>query len=77
MEELSKIINYDELKFTVQSSGQETDFSKISDPIVPLNDIRANKILIEEAQDLQEKINGYFKKIRIGKKMKNKKKNGG
>ena len=77
MEELSKIINYDELKFTVQSSGQETDFSKISDPIVPLNDVRANKILIEEAQDLQEKINGYFKKIRIGKKMKNKKKNGG
>ena len=42
--EVTKKINYDELKFTVQSTGEETDFSKVDDPVVFLKDVRTGKI---------------------------------
>ena len=33
IEELSGKINYDDLKYTTQSSGGETDFSEVNDPV--------------------------------------------
>ena len=48
--ELTKKINYDYLKFVTQSSGYGTDFTKVEDPVVFLNDIRTNKITQEEAK---------------------------
>ena len=63
--EVTKKINYDELKFTVQSTGEE---SKVDDPVVFLKDVRTGKITPEKADDLQEEFNKHLKEIRIGKK---------
>ena len=46
IEELTKNINNDDLKFTVQTSGQETDFIKIKYPITFLNYIKIGRIKI-------------------------------
>ena len=61
------------MKFTVQSSGQETDF-RIRDPITFLNLIKQNKTLIEKAWYKQEEFNKHIKQIRIVNKSEEKKK---
>ena len=38
-EELNNKIDYDNLKYVVESSGVEYNFNKIKDPIALLNDI--------------------------------------
>ena len=43
MEELSKKIDYNNLKYIVMSSGKEFRFDKSEDPIVFLNDIKKKK----------------------------------
>ena len=61
------------MKFTVQSSGQETDF-RIRDPITFLNLIKQNKTLIEKAWYEQEEFNKHIKQIRIVNKSEEQKK---
>ena len=51
IEELSKKIDYNNLKYTVISSGE---FDKSEDPLVFLNDIKKGKISLEEAKNLQQ-----------------------
>ena len=44
LEELNNKIDYDNLKYVVEKSGDEYSFNKIKDPIVLLNDIKKGKI---------------------------------
>ena len=50
-EGLTKKLNHDDLNFIVQSSGDETNFTKVDDPIVFLNDIKTGTIRLEEAKN--------------------------
>ena len=43
VEELTKNINYDNLNSIVQSSGNQTNFIEVEDPMVFLNDIKRGK----------------------------------
>ena len=54
IEELSKKNISDNIKFIAESSGNETGFTKVEDPIVFLNNIRTNKMTIERAKNLRE-----------------------
>ena len=65
IEELTKKINFDNLKYFAEESGLETDFSAKDDPITVPNDIKTIKITIEEAKASQEDFNKYLKMIRI------------
>ena len=62
------------MNFIVNSTDSETDFSGVEDPITFLNNIKTNKITIEEAKALQEDFNNYVITIRRGKKLKSKRK---
>ena len=64
IEELSKKINFDDLKYFIERSGMETGFSAKEDPITFLNNVKTNKITIEEAKASQEDFNKYLKMIR-------------
>ena len=55
LEEFTKKINYDDLKFVAQSSVNETDLTQVEDLIVFSNNIRTNKI-IENAEVFQEEL---------------------
>ena len=61
IDELSKKIDYGDLKFIVNSSGLETDFSEIKDPVAFLDSIKNCEISIEEARHKQEEFNRYIK----------------
>ena len=50
------------MKFIVNSSCLETDFSELIDPVVCLDSIKKSEILIEEARHKQEGFNRYLKK---------------
>ena len=56
------------MKFIVNSSGLETDFSELKDPVAFLDSIKNSEILIKEAWHKQEEFNRYLKKIGIGNK---------
>ena len=43
MKELTKKIDYDDLNFIVESSGNEANFTGVEDPMVFLNDIKTGK----------------------------------
>ena len=47
---LSKKVNYDDLKYAAQSSGQKFDFSQVKDPVVFFNYIKTREIVIEKAR---------------------------
>ena len=68
IEELNNKIDYDNLKYVVESSGDEYKFNKIKDPIALLNDIKKGKISIEEAKEQQEDYYNYLNTIRRGNK---------
>ena len=53
-EELFKTMDYGDLKFIVNSSGLETDFSELKDPVAFLNSVKKCEILIEEARRKQK-----------------------
>ena len=59
---MSKKIDYGDLKFIVNSSGLETNFSKLKDPVAFLDSIRKREISIEEPQYNQEEFNRYLEK---------------
>ena len=68
IEELNNKIDYDNLKYVVESSGDQYKFNKIKDPIALLNDIKKGKISIEEAKEQQEDYYNYLNTIRRGNK---------
>ena len=61
-------IDYDNLKYVVESSGDEYKFNKIKDPIALLNDIKKGKISIEETKEQQKDYYNYLNTIRRGNK---------
>ena len=61
-------IDYDNLKYVVESSGDEYRFNKIEDPIALLNDIKKGKISLEEAKEQQQNYYIYLNTIRRGNK---------
>ena len=63
-----KTINYGDVKFIVNSSDLETDFSELKDPVAFLDSIKKPEILIEEARHKQKKFNRYLKNITSGNK---------
>ena len=66
-------IDYDNLKYVVESSGDEYSFNKIEDPISLLNDIKKGKISLEEAEETQKYYYNYLNMIRRGNKNANQK----
>ena len=66
-------IDYDNLKYVVEKSGEKCRFNKIKDPITFLNDIKEGKISIQEAKDQQKKYYNYLNTIRKGNKSANQK----
>ena len=62
IDELSKTFDYGDLKFMVSSSGLETHFSELKDPVTFHDSIRKREISIEEARHKQEEFNRYLKK---------------
>ena len=68
------MIDYNDLKFTVNSSGLETNFNELKDPVAFLDGIKKREISIEEAWHKQEKFSRYLKQIRAGNKSEKQKK---
>ena len=68
IEELSKNIDFNNLKYTLISSGEEFEFDKSEDPVLFLNDIKKGKISLEEPKNLQQDYGKYLKEIRKGNK---------
>ena len=58
------------MNFIVNSTGNETDFSEVENPITFFSKIKSGEITIEEAKESQEDFNNYLKKIRKGNKTK-------
>ena len=66
-------IDYDDLKYVVDRSGDEYSFNKVKDPISLLNDIEKGKISLEEAKEKQKDYYNYLNTIRRGNKSANQK----
>ena len=73
LEELNNKIDYDNLKYVVERSGDEYSFTKIKDPIALLNDIKKGKISLEEAKEKQKDYYNYLNTIRKGNESANQK----
>ena len=56
------------MKFIVDISGLETNFSDLKDPAAFLDSIKKREMSIEEARQKQEEFNRYLKKVRTGNK---------
>ena len=63
IEELTKKINYDDLNFIVESSGDENNFTKVDNPMVFLNNIKTGEIALEQAKNIQKDFDEYLRKI--------------
>ena len=61
-------IDYRNLKYTIISSGEKFEFTMSEDPLVLLNDIKKDKISIQEAKNIQKEYNKYLNLIRRGNK---------
>ena len=61
------------MKFIVNSSCLETNFSELIDPVVCLDSIKKREILIEEVRHKQEGFNRYLKKKELEINLTNKK----
>ena len=68
LEELNNKIDYDNLKYVVESSGDEYKFNKIRDPITFLGDIKKGKISLEEAKEKQQNYYNDLNTMRRGNK---------
>ena len=62
IDELSKTVDYGDFKLIISSSGKETNFSELQNPVAFPDSIRKREVSIEEARHKQEKINRYLKK---------------
>ena len=56
------------MNFISKSSGNETNFSEVEDPITFINNIESNKTTLEQAKTSQEDFNEYLKLILRGRK---------
>ena len=61
-------IDYDNLKYVAESSGNEYRFNKIKDPTIFLDNIKKGKIPLKEAKDQQQNYCKYLNTIRKGNK---------
>ena len=68
-------INYDNLKYVVERSGDEYKFKKIEDPITFLDNIKKGKISLKEAKEQQQNYYNYLNTIQRGNKNARQKKN--
>ena len=64
-------IDYDNLKYVVESSGAEYNFNKVKDPITFLDDIKKGKISLEEAKEKQKDYYNYLNTMQRGNKSDN------
>ena len=64
IEELNKKIDYNNLKYIVETTGEEFEFDKSEGFLEFLNDIKTGKISLEEAKHLQQNYEEYLKKMR-------------
>ena len=71
--ELNNKIDYDNLKYAVESSGDEYSFNKIKDSITFLDHIKKGKISLEEAKEKQKDYYNYLNTIRRRNKSANQK----
>ena len=74
LNKLNKEVDYDNLKFVVESSGDESDFTLLKSPLALLNNIRTCEIKLKEAKTLQKDYDAYLRKIRKGNKTAERKK---
>ena len=56
-------IDYDNLKYVVERSGDQYSFNKLKDPIALLNNIKNGKISLEEAKEKQKDYYNYLNTI--------------
>ena len=63
IKELSKKINYDNIKYYVRNSNTEFSFSKLRDPENLIEDIRKGKIDLEKAKNDQVIFEKYLNRI--------------
>ena len=68
IDELSKTVDYGDLKFIISNSSTETNFSELKDSVGFLDSIRKCEISTEKVRHKQEEFNRYLKKVRIGNK---------
>ena len=61
IDELLKTIDYSELKFIINSSGTETNFSELKNPVAFLDSISKYEVSIQEARHKQEEFKRYLK----------------
>ena len=66
IEEFNNKIDYNVLKYVVESSGDKYRFYKLKDPI--LGDMEKGKISLKEAKDQQQNYYSYLSMIRRGNK---------
>ena len=71
IEDLNNKIDYDNLMYVVESSGDEYRFNKVKDPITFPDDIKKGKISLKEAKDQQQNYYKYLNTIRKGNKSDN------
>ena len=68
-------IDYDDLEYVVYNKGKVFDFTKLTDPLTFLNEIKKDKISLEEAKNNQQNYLNYLNIIRKGNKNAEQKKN--
>ena len=56
------------MKYHVNSSNKETDFSELKDSITFLNKIGDGKVTFEKERNKRDAFNGYLRSIRKGHK---------
>ena len=61
IDEFHKAIDYSELKFIINSSGTETNFSELKNPVAFLDSISKYEVSIQEARHKQEEFKRYLK----------------
>ena len=61
-------IDYDNLKYVVERSGDEYRFNKIEDPINFLDNIKKGKISLKESKEQQQNYYNYLNTIGRGNK---------
>ena len=68
MEKLNKKVDHDNLGYIVKNSDEEFAFDKLDDPMVFLNDIKTDKISLEEAiynKIMKNNLRRYEKEIKV------------
>ena len=68
IEYLNDKVDYDNLKYTVISSGEEFEFDKSEDPILFLSTIKEGNISVEQAKNIQQDYERYLNSIGRGNK---------